>query len=68
MSSCFFSATATPEIDNKYPSQGSWAHHQWTKNMHTSVDLTGMDSGIRLRACKYLVSEMSLQYSNLALN
>ena len=52
-----FSAASAPEIDQKYPSKGSWESSNWIKYMHTSVDLSSMDSGLRLNACKYLVGK-----------
>ena len=49
------SAASAPDIDELYPSVGTMAASYWTKYMHTSVDLSGMDSSLRLSACKYLV-------------
>ena len=49
-----------PDIDKRYVSKGTWTGAEYSRFMHTAVDLAQMDSDdLRLKACKYLVRFMS---------
>ena len=45
-----------PDIDDKFSSQGTWSGAEYSRFMHTEVELSQMDSDLRLKACRYLVS------------
>ena len=46
-----------PEIDRKFVSKGTWSGAEYSRFMHTAVELAQMDGdALRLKACKYLVS------------
>ena len=51
-----------PDIDKRYVSKGTWTGAEYSRFMHTAVELIQMDSDdLRLKACKYLVGFLSQQ-------
>ena len=54
-----------PEIDRKFVSKGIWSGAEYSKFMHTAVELAQMDGdALRLKACKYLVIVLELNFTS----